>query len=61
MNKKYLATFIFILIITVNASGSIVNTKHETRISTIYFEKNILYVGGSGPDNYTQIQDAIND
>lgn len=30
-------------------------------VSTISFDGNTLYVGGSGPNNYTTIQSAIND
>ena len=30
-------------------------------VSTVSFDGNILYVGGSGPNNYTTIQGAIND
>ncbi len=30
-------------------------------VSTVSFDGNILYVGGSGPNNYTTIQGAVND
>lgn len=55
--KKYLVFGIIILLVGVNVSGDI-DTKD---ISSICFDSNILYVGGSGPGNYTTIQSAIDD
>ena len=59
--KKELTVIIVIifLLIGVNVSASFV--KETKKVSTTYFDGNILYVGGSGPNNYTKIQDAIND
>jgi len=59
LNKRILAILIIILLIGVNAS-SVLARDVEPR-STVTFDGNTLYVGGSGPNNYTHIQDAIND
>ena len=48
---------IIVILVGVNVSGDI-DTKES---STIAFDGNILYVGGSGPNNYTTIQSAIDD
>ena len=64
MNKNYFISHILVFIILfffiiniVPSSGFEIN-KEET--IPIYTYKK-LYVGGSGPDNYTKIQDAIDD
>ena len=50
---------IFLLIgISINPSASIGIKKKSIKISN---QGNTLYVGGGGPNNYTKIQDAIND
>jgi len=60
MNKTYvgkgLTVGIILILIGVNVSGTYVKDT-----SPISFDGNTLYVGGSGPGNYTRIQDAIND
>ena len=59
MNKKLVGIFVFMLLIgTVIQVSGIENVKtFSISINT----GNTLYVGGSGPGNYTFIQDAIND
>jgi parallel beta-helix repeat protein len=59
MNKKLVGIFVFILmIITVIPASGAINIKAS---SIPFTSSNILFVGGSGPGNYTFIQDAIND
>lgn len=50
---------IILFLISVNVSGSFV--KDVVDASNVSFDGNTLYVGGSGPGNYTKIQDAVND
>ena len=54
--KKLVAVIILIFITTVIIPSSAQDLKKQ---STSIILGNILYVGGSGPDNYTKIQDAI--
>ena len=61
MKGKYIALGLIILLIGYNATGSIFREVELKNISTVSFDGNILYVGGSGPNNYTKIHDAIND
>ena len=61
MKGKHLAIVLIILLISFNATGSIIRNSETKNISTISYDKNILYVGGNGPNNYTKIHDAIND
>jgi len=60
MKKRYLVIGIVLLFIFMSfaSSSAFDNVKKS---STPIFNGNTLYVGGSGPDNYTRIQDAIND
>jgi len=55
--KKACVIGVIILLVSVNVSGSYV--KETKEISTISFDGNTLYVGGTGPNNYTKISDAI--
>ena len=57
--KKILTIIIILILLCFNVTGSIV--KESKNRSTVIFDDNILYVGGSGPVNYTTIKDAIND
>ena len=51
-----------IMVILLLVSTSFVGVSYKVeKSSTISFDGNTLYVGGSGPNNYTRIQDAIND
>jgi parallel beta-helix repeat protein len=59
MRKKLIGILFCILMIIstiIPVSGTIF-----TKSSQSLTKGNILYVGGSGPNNYTKIQDAIND
>ena len=38
-----------------------VSTENNYSYQSINMDSNTLYVGGSGPDNYTKIQDALDD
>jgi len=58
--KKIWIIGISMILISVNISGSFITDKKLKNITSISFDKNILYVGGSGPYNYTKISDAIN-
>lgn len=60
MKERIICTIVFMLMIlspVVPASTTTVSepTPHKVSMNVT------LYVGGSGPDNYTRIQDAIND
>jgi parallel beta-helix repeat protein len=57
--KRILALGIILLFIGMSISSSTGFTVREQ--STIPLNGKTLYVGGSGPGNYTKIQDAIND
>ncbi len=58
MNKKCLAIGIILLFVGVTIAPALAqNTEKSQSIS----RGNWLYVGGSGPGNYTRIQDAIDD
>ena len=58
--KKALVVGIIVLFIGMSITPSTGTTlKQKSSILTI--RGNTLYVGGSGPDNYTTIQGAIND
>ena len=60
MKKKIIGIFISILLIGIvfPVSGIVITEKTSITIS---LNGNTLYVGGTGPGNYTSIQDAIND
>ena len=55
--KKYVVAGIILILFGVSASGSFV--KETTNISPVTFDGNTFYVGGTGPNNYTSIQSAI--
>jgi len=57
--KKGLAVAIIVLFIGMGIIPS--NAAVSTKSSILSFDGNILYVGGSGPGNYSQIRDAIED
>jgi len=60
MRNKLIGIFLIMLVITAAFSVSGKFDKHRNAIATSY-QGNTLYVGGWGPNNYTKIQDAIND
>ena len=56
---KIRVTFaVFFLLISLNTVQAVENLKKDMSPSSI-FEGNTLYVGGLGPNNYTIIQEAI--
>lgn len=54
--KKILAMVIGILFIGMSICSTAINVGKSTKS----FDGNTLYVGGSGPGNYSKIQDAVN-
>lgn len=57
MKRKILPFTVILLLIGFNVTGSYIQDTKD--VSTVNFDGNILYVGGSGPNNYTTIQSAI--
>ena len=55
--RKWLSVGIILLFVGVTIAPAIAQTTEKSQTS----RGNWLYVGGSGPGNYTRIQDAIND
>jgi len=60
MNKTVLVIGIIFLLICASFTSSS-NSISKSKSLMLSFDGDILYVGGSGPNNYTKIQDAIND
>src|SRR4030043_809021 len=60
MRKKMIGILVLMLMI-VSTIGPVSATTVSKKTSHPLTTGNILYVGGSGPNNYTKIQDAIND
>jgi len=63
MGRNYKVKHIIpILVILLLLSSGFVGVSYTVeKSSPVSFDGNTLYVGGSGPNNYTKIQDAIND
>ena len=61
MHRKGLVIGILILMLGVNIGSTFAGDVDVKTMSSVVFDGNTLYVGGSGPNNYTRIQDAIND
>ena len=61
MIKKGLAVAVILLFLVMSVVSSTAVTELREKPSPISFDGNTLYVGGSGPNNYTTIQSAIND
>ena len=61
MHRKGLVIGILILMLGVNIGSTFAGDVDVKTMSSISFDGNILYVGGSGPNNYTSIQSAIDD
>jgi parallel beta-helix repeat protein len=59
--KKLLICFLVCMLVTTSIGVSVAGTVLPEQVSYPLTTGNILYVGGSGPNNYTKIQDAIND
>ncbi|MBU0496441.1 MAG: hypothetical protein KKG04_00615, partial [Candidatus Thermoplasmatota archaeon] len=58
MNRKWLAIGIILLFLGVAVAPTMTAIKDDTKIQPVS-DGITLYVGGSGPGNYTKIQDAI--
>ena len=56
--KKLIVVGIIILLVGMSIPSTGINVE---RTSTVSYDGKTLYVGGSGPGNYTRIQDAIDD
>ena len=61
MHRKGLVIGSIILMIGVNIGSSFAGDVDVKTVSSVGFDGNTLYVGGSGPNNYTTIQSAIDD
>jgi len=59
MIRKGLAVAVILLFIGMSVVPSTA-VQELKDVSTVSFDGNTLYVGGSGPNNYTTIQSAIN-
>ena len=59
LNKILVVVILFLFILVCNTQSYAINTKNIYQISES--EGIYLFVGGSGPNNYTKIQDAIDD
>jgi len=57
--KKMIVVGIIILLIGVNIGSTFAGDIDVKTMSSVGFDGNTLYVGGSGANNYTKIQDAI--
>lgn len=60
MHRKGIALVVILVLLSVSVVPSIGRDIEQSSISPLYDGKT-LYVGGSGPNNYTKIQDAIDD
>jgi len=58
--KKSLVVGILILMLGVNIGSTFAGDIDVKTMSSVGFDGNTLYVGGSGPGNFSKIQDAIN-
>ena len=54
--KKMLVVGIIIILVGMSVPSTGINVE---KVSNTSYDGNTLYVGGSGPGNYTKIQDAI--
>ena len=61
MHRKGLVIGILILMLGVNIGSTFAGDVEVKIVSPVCFDGNTLYVGGSGPNNYTTIQSAIDD
>ena len=59
MHRKGLVIGILTLLIGVNIGSTFAGDVEVKTMSSVCFDGNTLYVGGSGPNNYTTIQSAI--
>ena len=61
MHRKGLVIGILILMLGVNIGSTFAGDADVKTMSPVGFDGNTLYVGGTGPGNYTSIQNAIDD
>ena len=61
MHRKGLVIGILILMLGVNIGSTFAGDADVKTMSSVGFDGNTLYVGGSGPGNYTSIQDALDE
>ena len=61
MHRKGLVIGILILMLGVNIGSTFAGDVDVKTMSSVGFDGNTLYVGGSGPGNYSSIQGAIDD
>ena len=61
MHRKGLVIGILILMLGVNIGSTFAGDVDVKTMSSVGFDGDTLYVGGSGPGNYSKIQDAIDD
>jgi hypothetical protein len=59
LHRKGLVIGILILLIGVNIGSTFAGDVDVKTMSSVGFDGNTLYVGGSGPNNYTVIQEAV--
>ncbi len=59
--KKSLICILICMLMVLPTTGSIATTTVSEKITQPLTRGTILYVGGLGPNNYTKIQDAIDD
>jgi parallel beta-helix repeat protein len=57
--KRGSLVVVFLLLISLNSLSSTATTPQSPIFFPLIFHNSTLYVGGAGPDNYTRIQDAI--
>jgi hypothetical protein len=59
--KKGVVVAVILLFVSVSVVPSTGNIVEKKSTMSTFHDGNTLYVGGSGPNNYTKIQDAIDD
>ncbi|MFA5101745.1 MAG: NosD domain-containing protein [Candidatus Thermoplasmatota archaeon] len=59
--KRGILCIVICMLMILASAVPISATRDSKMISQLLADGNILYVGGTGPNNYTKIQDAIND
>jgi len=59
LHRKGLVIGILILMLGVNIGSTFAGDVDVKTMSSVGFDGDTLYVGGSGPNNYTKIQDAV--
>lgn len=57
--KRGIIYIVFFMLLTTSSSVPLSATTISEKVSQFLTKGDILYVGGSGPNNYTRIQDAV--